>query len=113
MRGPIHSKMPLPADEVHVWLCELSVSKSALSRLGALLSPAEQSRASRFTRPTDSDRFIASHGISRVILGRYLGWESDTLRFAAGKNGKPFLSDSESSWLDFNLSRSGDRMAVA
>ncbi len=48
-----------------------------------------------------------------MILGRYLGMESNALRFAVGKNGKPYLSDSASAWLDFNLSRSGDRMAVA
>jgi 4'-phosphopantetheinyl transferase len=84
MQGPINSKTPLPAAEVHVWLCELSVPESTFSRLETLLSPAERNRASRFSRATDGERFIASHGILRVILGRYLEMESDALRFAAG-----------------------------
>jgi 4'-phosphopantetheinyl transferase len=109
----MYSKTPLSPADVHVWLCDLAVPGPALSRLEALLSPLERIRASQFSRISEGSRFVVSHGLLRAILGRYLGRESDALRFAASGNGKPFLSDPDCSWLDFNLSRSGDRMAVA
>jgi 4'-phosphopantetheinyl transferase len=74
----------------------------------------EQTRADRFRFPRDSHRFIASRGILRTLLGRYLHVPPAHLRFCYGDRGKPALAEDFSmSGLQFNLSHSEDLMLCA
>ncbi len=78
---------------------------------GALLDAAERTRAARFRFQEDRDRFVAAHGLARSVLGRALGSDPRRLAFGEGAHGKPFLLGGAT--LRFNLSHSGDWVAVA
>lgn len=100
-----------PAD-VDVWRIGLARDAASLATLWATLSEEERGRAERFVFPADRDRFLASHGALREILGRYLRCDPGRIAFRTTEYGKPFLAPDSGS-LRFNLSHSGDQALFA
>jgi len=96
---------PLRRDEVHVWAATLDRGAPVLKSLWDILSDVEKARAARFYREIDGRRFIASHGVLRVLLGAYLGRRPEDLRFDQNPQGKPCLVDSHEA-LFFNMAHS-------
>jgi len=94
---------PIPDDQIDVWFADLDAA-SGLN--GDLLSHDEWGRADKLRVVLDRQRFIASRGILRTLLGRYLALAPRELSFTYGTNGKPALSESG---LHFNLSHSRGR----
>jgi phosphopantetheinyl transferase len=74
------------------------------------LSAEERDRHDRFRLPADRARFLVAHALKRQVLGGLLGRPGASLRFAPLEHGKPVLVDAG---LHFNLSHSGDRVALA
>jgi len=72
--------------------------------LEATLDADERKRAKDFCSQQARARFIACRGILRIILGRYLGIESNIFHFHYGLRGKPSLTESR---IRFNLAHSG------
>lgn len=111
--------LDLAQDEVHVWRAELDVSPAALRSLQSTLSADEWARAERFHFSQHRRRFIATHGLLRTILSRYLQVEPSRVCFLYGPRGKPalctvalqhkILADTagSSQCLEFNLSHAG------
>jgi 4'-phosphopantetheinyl transferase len=91
------------ASQVDVFWADLDAAARALPRWHALLDGDETARAARFRHERDRNRYVASHGILRVLLGRTIDRAPATLRFAATSHGKPVLRQSN---LCFNLSHS-------
>lgn len=89
--------------QVDVFWTDLDVATRALPHWQALLDSHETARAARFRFERDRNRYIASHGILRALLGRYLDRAPAALRFDIGSHGKPALGNSD---LRFNLSHS-------
>ena len=106
-RAPQHPT--LRAGEVHLWRAQLDDAPAAAHDM---LSPAECVRAGRFHFERDRQRFVASRGLLRTVLARYLDLDPRALRFRAGRHGKPELEGVCSS-LRFNLSHSQDLMLLA
>jgi 4'-phosphopantetheinyl transferase len=103
---PPFEGVELQADRIAVWGARLDQSPLVREELFGLLSSDERTRAGRFHFEKDRDRFIASRGILRTVLGSYLGIEPGRLAFRCPGN-KPALMD----WcggkdLHFNLSHS-------
>ncbi|MFO1372077.1 MAG: 4'-phosphopantetheinyl transferase superfamily protein [Candidatus Competibacteraceae bacterium] len=106
--------LALAADEVHVWLAELTLPTARLAALAATLTTDERDRAMRFRFPAHRDRFIAGRGLLRELLGAYLDRPAAALGFSQGAHGKPALVGAEAAaGLCFNLSHSGDRALLA
>jgi 4'-phosphopantetheinyl transferase len=85
----------------------LALDAAELETLRKVLSPDEQARAERFCFEKDRQRFIASRGILREILSRYLKREPARLEFSYSRFGKPSLApDDSGSGVHFNLSHS-------
>lgn len=99
-------ELTLPANTIHVWRACLDQAGDRLHPLAQLLSADERERASRFRFRRDSDRFVATRGILRVLLGRYVPLPPDQLVLSYGPSGKPCLSSPELGSLQFNLSHS-------
>ncbi len=89
--------------QVDVFWTDLDAAASALPRWQTLLDSQETARAARFRFERDRNRYIASHGILRTLLGRTLDRAPGTPCFDIGSHGKPALSNSN---LRFNLSHS-------
>ena len=93
--------------EVQIWRANLDLPLTQIEQLVPTLSSDEQQRADRFRFPVDRQRFIASRGILRTLLGRYLKIEPADLRFSYGDHGKPSVDTlHHPSTLQFNLSHS-------
>lgn len=94
-------------DEVHVWLVRSPLPTDALARLVTLLDERERARAAALD-PVAWRRFVAAHGVARVVVGRWLGLAPRLVRWAYGPHGKP-----EVDGVRVSLSHSGDLAAVA
>jgi len=100
-------KLALTPDEIHIWYAVLDISASELCGFAQTLSAEERMRAGRFHFQKDQNRFIARHGMLRMILGSYMGVKAGELRFNYGKHGKPeFTETSDKGIIRFNLSHS-------
>jgi|SRR5687767_14372558 len=95
--------------EVHVW----TVNLTRVPVLDEALSHDEHERAEQFNAEADRRRFKAARSALRTILTRYLELPASSLIFGQTEFGKPFVVNSEAEGLLFNLSRSGDVVAIA
>jgi 4'-phosphopantetheinyl transferase len=77
----------------------------------ALLDAEEQQIALRFKFAELKQRYIICHGILRELLAARVGESAAQLRIAKTAYGKPYLADFPQ--LDFNMSHTGDCLAVA
>ena len=101
----------LEADDVHVWSLSLDLPETELRRLGSVISAEEVARAERFVFPRDRRRYVASHGLLRLVLAGYLGTGPEAIVFSRSSDGKPRLVPPER--LRFNMSHSGTIGLVA
>jgi 4'-phosphopantetheinyl transferase len=98
-----------PVSGVQIWTAHLeSFSDVEIAELGALLDPAEQTRAARFHFPRDRRHYVASRGLLRRLLGAALELPAPALVFEYGAQGKPALAAASSAGrnLGFNLAHS-------
>jgi 4'-phosphopantetheinyl transferase len=76
-----------------------------LRRLEVLLDADERDRAAGLVHTPDRRRFIAAHGLMRIVLGRMLDQPPDGVRLERDAHGKPRLAG-RSPDVRFNLSHS-------
>jgi 4'-phosphopantetheinyl transferase len=97
----------IPPGHIHAWFVSLDRSAYGERDWRAILSSEERERAAQFRFDRDRDRYIAAHGILRVILSSYLPQPPSLIY---GANGKPALACGS---LHFNLSHADDRAVIA
>ncbi len=95
---------------VEVWLIQTDLPDPVVAGLEMLLDDDERARACALLDPVHRRRFIASHGVVRVIIGRRLGAPPVSLRWRHGPNGKPELAGTGPR---ISLSHSGGLAALA
>ena len=85
-----------------------------MRRFFAILSEEEKLRALRFYFDRHCGRYIATHGLLRLILGEYLGIGPKLLTFCTNQHGKPLLcADQNKTNILFNISRSHNVSVIA
>jgi 4'-phosphopantetheinyl transferase len=78
------------------------------------LSEDERARAAAFRFEADRWAFVAAHAGLRALLGPMMLCAPHALRFAAGVNGKPYLSQTDQcAAVQFNLSHTRGCVAIA
>ncbi|MDA0675008.1 MAG: 4'-phosphopantetheinyl transferase superfamily protein [Proteobacteria bacterium] len=98
----------MPGAPVKIWL--IGPGQAAITDQ-ALLGATERARALRMAAPYLRDRFIRRRALLRMILAREIGiTDAADLTFGEAPGGKPVLNGSS---LQFNLSTSGDEIAIA
>lgn len=98
--------------ETHIWQLRIPNFHSERDRWFTWLSEDERTRARRFLRIEDHDRYVLSRGGLRYLLGRYLTRTPETLAFAYSRYGKPSLKMPAAD-LHFNLAHSGEWVVYA
>lgn len=94
--------------DVHVWCAALDRPTTQIEWLTNLLAQDERTRAGRFHFAKDRNHYIASRGLLRSILGRYLQVAPQQIQFSYGSHGKPTLhSTAAQPPLRFNVSHAG------
>lgn len=96
--------------DIHAWIAQLEIEDRVRQDCWACLSDEERLRAAQYRFELHRRRFIASHGILRILLGRYLHCHPASVQFEIGNNGKPRLPDNA---FEFNMAHSGDRALIA
>lgn len=103
------------AGEAHVFLLGGDAQDAAgLDRAWSVLDAAERDQAMRFHRVRDREAFVASHGLLRTTLARYMGLEPAALRFRRSPHGRPELDlDEPKERLRFSLSHADGLVGCA
>lgn len=97
---------------VHVWNVEMRrEDDQSIRSCWTMLSIDEKERAERFKYKKDHQSFVIARGVLRRLLGLYLRCSPVELLFAYDDRGKPLIQGSRP--IEFNLSHSGDLVAVA
>lgn len=99
--------------ELVCWMLVPDTRAGAVSRLRALLPPAEQARADRFRFATDRTAYVAAHGLLRAELGRWLGKAPGRVEIVYDALGKPGLAGPRAPALHFSISHSRRYVACA
>ena len=100
----------LPNYEVHVWSAKVDGVTDGIW----MLSPEERFRAARFRFERDRVRWVSAHTLLRSVLASYLAVDPEALIFDVSPRGRPELRwPSQSGWLRFSLTHSGDISLVA
>jgi 4'-phosphopantetheinyl transferase len=100
-------------NEVHIWWARTDSPEWDITQLASVLSDDEINRADRFHFPHHRRRFIAAHGLVRLILGNYLDRAPGSVHLLRGLKGKPYLEKiAIGPSLCFNLSHSNDLAMV-
>jgi len=107
--------MPLPADEVHVWITEPEAIEDPrlLEAYLGLLSPGERDKQRRFHFERHRRQYLVSHALVRLTLSRYVPVEPQAWSFVTNEYGCPRVAGEGSPWLRFNLSHTEGMAMVA
>jgi len=98
----------LAPDAIHIWWALLDLPDSRNATLAATLNAEETTRADRLGG-TRRQRFIATRGILRMLLGRYLDQRPEAVPCGRDPSGKPRLTDPEVlPKMHFSLSHSNE-----
>lgn len=89
---------------------EIPTNAGKLQYFAGLMNKQERDKASAIKHPLMRDRYIAVRGLLRTVLAGYLDVGPNTLSFAYGEYGKPYLVGYT---LYFNLSHSADKLVIA
>ena len=113
MTWPTGGKAPfrLEPHDLHVWSLRLDVSPGTCGRLEGVLSAAEVARARRFLTVADRRRFVAAHGLLRVVLSGYLRVQPEDVALETAPGGKPLVATGAGP--GFSLSHAGALGLVA
>lgn len=100
-------ELVLGKDEVHVWRASLKLTAPELNVMQELLSDDEIKRAGNYHFKKDRDDVIASRGMLRLILAKYLNSAPEKLHFCYGAHGKPMLAEQTGEkTISFNVAHS-------
>ncbi|GAB3937234.1 4'-phosphopantetheinyl transferase family protein [Mucilaginibacter myungsuensis] len=105
------SGSPAPADNgITIWYSKVNDLSDRYDEYYQLIAPEEKTKAERFHREADRQRYVIQHGLLRKLLGDQLGISGDELTFNFGPNKKPYLSGHD---IYFNLSNSDGEFLIA
>jgi 4'-phosphopantetheinyl transferase len=101
--------LPCP-DGVLAWKLRLDLSPTEIDVLTSYLDDLERLKASAFGRADLRRRYIARHGLARLVLSRLINRPPRHVQIATTAEGKPFLPGES---LHFNLSHTQETAIVA
>ena len=101
------------ANDTNVTIWWISVSYRPPAVAWRILSDSEKARADRFVDVWAQSRYVFAHAALRVIAAEATGIHSASVPMGAEANGKPCLINEASGLIDFNISKSGEFVAVA
>ncbi len=98
---------------VAIWRITVSALISNLEELQSLLTSQETEKVMRYKHQPDRNQRIISKAVLRVLLGRYTGINAKEIHFQPDKNKKPYIENTTSGSIHFNVSHSGNYVLIA
>jgi 4'-phosphopantetheinyl transferase len=99
--------------EVQLWQIQLSDTSGLSERYSTLLSPSEQSHASRFRHGQAREHFTVGRACLKILLGNALAVNSRSIKIETGPNGKPETRLLNGSNIFFNVAHSKNTILIA
>ena len=107
----LHGAHQIPRPSV--WLINPELTHRVVGhQYGRMLSDDELTRASRFHQPAHRIRYKTTHTALRMLLAGATQLNAETLRFSAGHQNKPTLSNAQQYSVTFNLSYTEGRSLI-
>ena len=103
--------MTLP--QIFIYKREQFLTQSAQKKLYSSLTPEEKNKVKRFKNWIDAENFLIAKVMQRNLIASLSGIAPEKLIFETDKYGRPFLKSPRIKNLDFNISHSGDYVAMA
>jgi len=103
----------LNENEVRVHLYDLTVNELRFRELQSFLSDEECRKYDRTLSVVERRRQIVARGLLREALAEIIGAHPSDLRIQATEIGKPYLVLDSAASIQFNLSHTGDLLAIA
>lgn len=100
---------PFPG-EIYLYYADLRCYR--VKKPETLLSPDESERAERYRFESDYLRYVQARCLLREVLSFYKKCTPGEIIFEYTKHGKPYLKGEPSRGVQFNVSHSGDMVAV-
>lgn len=101
----------LTSGNIYLWNLETDQYLHRIAEFKKLLAVEEKLRAERYYQQKDTERYIVTRAILRLLLARYHSSEPEKIKFTTNKNRKPQLF--EGNGIYFNVSHSHQRIAIA
>jgi len=98
---------------IDLWQININDNLPQINKFRYVLAPDEITRANKYLRASDGDKFIISRGGLRYILSEYLKCAPGEIRFNIAANNKPEIDYPSITKLHFNLSDSADKVLIA
>jgi 4'-phosphopantetheinyl transferase len=96
-----------------VWRVKISANLWGIDNFLPTLTAEEISRANKYFRVKDRERFIISRGVLRYLLGKYLNKTPTSITFDLSENKKPYIANAGNATIHYNLSHSEDWILIA
>ena len=100
-------------NHIDVWQVDIDKQLPHVDKFHEVLTPDEITRANKYLKSTNRDKFIISRGSLRYILSGYLKCPPSDIRFKLTGSNKPEIDGLSGLNLHFNLSDSADRVLIA
>lgn len=115
---PLRSQHRLFGRPVETWVARIGPDEGPTPRVLALLSPEERQHMAGMVSPTIQREYAAGRALTRLALSARLSMPARRVPVSIDDNGRPYLRDrhggaSGRTGIDFNLSHSGDVVALA
>ena len=105
--------MQIKFNTIHVWAGSLDITEAQAIEQQEILSVDERDQASRFKFPIHRLRYIAAHHQLRRILSFCTGIPADAITFGYSEHRKPYITNTEATQHQFNISHSDNRAVYA
>ena len=100
------------ADSVFVYAIKISHFIGEISRLSALCNAKELARSRRYLSVNDSNRFVVSRALLRLVLSQFTRQNPESIEIEVGPNKKPILKNKDFD-LHFNVSHTRQCALIA
>lgn len=97
--------------EIQIFFLSVNEHAKKLPAYKKILQPEELSRASRFFKSQDQERYIVGRGVLKQLSALYIDSASELICIVSDENKKPVLKDYRH--LHFNISHSKDCIVFA
>lgn len=101
------------ASNVQVFKVNIPRNLIHVEKLTTLLNDTEIQRSERYHQVKDSQRYIISRAVLKLLIGQYLQLPAAEITIGIGVNKKPLISNKEAGRLQYNLTHAGEWILIA
>jgi len=99
---------------IDIWVADVDGLEAGVEKYERFLSTSETARSDRFHFTRDRNRYVARHGILRLLLSAYMRCKPEQVEFYSDPNGKPHVVNRRPETdLQFSMSHSSGLVVFA